>query len=77
MARKDDILKSFLENELINSKYGISRDSLPKTVREGMQSETPIINAISLIVNSLETPHPASDASLYKSITQYLKIAAL
>jgi len=77
MARKDDILKSFLEHELISSKYGLSKDSIPNSVRDGLKSETPIIKAISLIINALESIPPTSDASLYKSLSQYLNTTAL
>jgi len=77
MARKDDILKSFLEHEFIKSKYGISRNSLPKTVREGLQSEYPIVKTISLIVSGLESSESISDTNLRNKIIQYLNDAAL
>ena len=77
MARKDELLKSFLEHDLIKSKYGITKSSLPKTVREGMQSELPIVKAISIIIGSLEAIQPVTDTSLRNSVLQYLNDAAL
>lgn len=77
MARKDEILKSFLKHEILKSKYGISKSSLPKTVREGMQSKDPIVKGISLIVNSVESVPSGTDAAIYTSLSQYLKIAAI
>lgn len=77
MARKDEILKSFLEHELLKSKYRISKSSLPKNLREGLQSKDPIVRGISLIVNSAEGMPPGTDATIYKSLSQYLNTVAI
>ena len=77
MARKDDILKSFLGHDLVKSKYAISKNSLPKTVREGLQSEYPIVKTISLIVSGLESSQPMTDTNLRNTVIQYLNKAAI
>jgi hypothetical protein len=75
MARKDDILKSFLTHELIEDKYDLKREELPQTVRDALNSEKPIIKAIALIVDGLEKSPPATDNELRNSILQYLNSA--
>ena len=75
MARKDDILKSFLTHELLESKYELTREELPTTIREAMNSETPIIKAIALIVEELEKSPGATDNELRNIVLQYLNTA--
>jgi hypothetical protein len=77
MARKDKILKSFLQHKLIKDKYNLSKTSLPNTVDEGIQSEHTIIRTISLIVQGLESSPPVTDNSLRNMILQYLNETAL
>lgn len=77
MARKDDILKSFLEHDLIVDKYELEAKNLPKTVREALASEIPIIKAIGLVVENLEAATPITDNALRNLITQYLNEAAI
>ena len=50
MARKDEILKSFLNHELLETVYKLKKDELPSTIREALNSEKLIIKAIALIV---------------------------
>ena len=75
MARKDEILCSFLKHEMLTSKYELKESDIPSTVREGLNSESPIIKAISLIVEGLESPTPVTDAALRNQITQFLNEA--
>lgn len=77
MARKDDILKSFLNHELLESKYGIKKDELPSTVREALNLDKPIIKAIALIVEGLDGTSPVTDTVLRNQVTQYLNNEAL
>jgi hypothetical protein len=72
MARKDEILSSFLQHEMLVSRYGLSKDQIPSTVREGLDSSVPIIKAISLIVDALESHVPITDAALRNQVTQFL-----
>jgi len=72
MARKDEILCSFLKHEMLTSKYELKESDIPSTVREGLNSDSPIIKAISLIVEGLESPTPITDAALRNQITQFL-----
>ena len=77
MARKDDILQSFLEHDIIKDKYGLEKKDLPKTVREALTSEIPIIKTIGLVVENLEAATPTTDNALRNLITQYLNEAAI
>lgn len=75
MARKDEILNSFLKHEMLSSKYELKDSEIPKTVREGVISDSPIVKAISLIVDGLECQIPITDAALRNQITQFLNEA--
>jgi uncharacterized membrane-anchored protein YjiN (DUF445 family) len=77
MARKDDILCSFLQHDLIKSKYGISKTDLPKTISQGLQSEHPIVKTVALVVSSLESTETITDSNLRNKVIQYLNDAAL
>jgi len=75
MARKDDILKSFLTHELLESKYELKKEELPSTVREALNSDRPIIKAIALIVEGLDGTSPVTDSVLRNQVTQFLNEA--
>lgn len=75
MARKDDILKSFLNHELLTSKYELKNSDIQVTVREALNSQKPIIKAIALIVEGLDGTTPVTDAVLRQQVTQYLNEA--
>lgn len=77
MARKDDILQTFLEHEILKQKYKISKGERPGTVREGLTSSIPIIKTLSLIVDKLESSESVRDNDLRNLITQYLNQAAI
>ncbi len=72
MARKDDILKSFLIHDLLESKYNLKKEELPETVREALNCEIPIVKAIALIVYGLEKSPTVTDNELRNSVLQYL-----
>jgi hypothetical protein len=75
MARKDDILKSFLAHELLESKYELKKVELPSTVRGALNSNKPIIKAIALIVEGLDGTSPVTDSVLRNQVTQFLNEA--
>lgn len=75
MARKDEILRSFLKHEILSTKYSLKESEIPSTVREGLASTVPIIKAIALIVEGLESQTPITDAALRNQITQFLNEA--
>lgn len=72
MARKDEILCSFLKHEMLTSKYELKKSEIPSTVREALNSDIPIIKAIALIVDGLESPTQITDSALRNQIIQYL-----
>lgn len=75
MARKDDILKSFLTHELLENKYEFNKETLPSTIREALNSDKPIIKAIALIVEGLDGTSPVTDSVLRNQVTQFLNEA--
>jgi hypothetical protein len=77
MARKDDILKSFLEHEIFEEKYGISKNELPNTVNDANSSREAIIKTIALIIDNKESHLPSDDKQLNRIISQYLNEAAI
>jgi hypothetical protein len=77
MLKRDKILQSFLEHELIQEKYNISKDDLPDKVFHAQKSKTAIIKAIALIVDDKEGTLPSDDKQLYRMITQHLNEAAI
>jgi hydroxylamine reductase (hybrid-cluster protein) len=72
MARKDDILKSFLTHDLLENKYGYNIEELPTTVKEALFSDKPIIKAIALIIDGLDGTSPVTDTVLRNQVTQFL-----
>ena len=77
MARKDDILKSFLTHELLESKYELNKEELPSSIREALNSDKPIIKAIALIVEGLDGNSPVTDKVLRDQLTTYLNNHAI
>lgn len=77
MLRNEYILKSFLEHELISDKYELKDSDLPQNFREAKNSPIPIVKAIALIIENLESTPPATDNTLRNLITQYLNEAAI
>lgn len=75
MARKDEILGSFLNHEMLTTKYELKKSDIPLTVREGLNSSSAIVKAISLIIEGLESPVPITDTALRNQITQFLNEA--
>jgi hypothetical protein len=76
MVKKDNILKSYLEHEVLLEKYGISTDELPNTVDKAQISNEAIIKTIAIIIDSKEV-QLSTDKELYRRINQYLNEAAI
>lgn len=75
MARKDEILISFLNHDLLIAKYGLKKEDLPATVRLALNSDKAIVKAIALIVEGLDGNMPVTDAVLRNQVIQYLNEA--
>jgi hypothetical protein len=75
MARKDDILKSFLKHELLETEFELNKEDFPSTVREALKSDKPIIKAIGLIIEGLDGTSPVTDSALRNQVTQFLNEA--
>lgn len=77
MARKDIILRNFLEHEIIRTKYGLDNQMLPENVRKALSSDKPIIKTIAIIVDALDGSSEITDSTLRNQVFQYLNTAAL
>lgn len=75
MARKDEILKSFLSHELLDAKYELKEGDLPNTIVEALNSDVTIVKAIALIVEGLEKSPTATDNELRNTVLQFLNTA--
>ncbi len=75
MARKDEILISFLNHDLLIAKHGLKKEDLPSTVRLALNSDKAIVKAIALIVEGLDGNMPVTDAVLRNQVIQYLNEA--
>ncbi len=72
MARKDEILQSFLNHNLLKDKYDLSSEEQNMRHLDALNSEKPIIKSIALLVDELENSSAISDGRLYEMLTQYL-----
>lgn len=72
MARKDEILKSFISHEILETKYHLKKEELPCNVRDALNSEIPIVKAIGIIVEGLDGNSPVTDRVLRDQISTYL-----
>jgi hypothetical protein len=72
MLRKDKILNSFLDHEVLKTEYGLNLDDLPITIRDALNSDKPIVKAIALIIEGLEKSPSQTDNELKNTILQYL-----
>ena len=77
MARRDDILSSFLKHELLRTKYELKEKDMPTNFRQALSSDVPIVRAIALIVEKLESHEAIRDNDLRNLITQYLNQSAI
>ena len=66
MLKKDKLLQSFLEHEFINRKF--DKKDLPKTVSTARNSNIPIIKAIAIIIDDVESGIAAE--SIYRKLTK-------
>jgi len=77
MARKDDILQTFLEHDILKSKYKIAAADMPNNIREALKSDVSIVKAIALIVENLEATQVMPDKELRHLILQHLNQTAI
>ena len=77
MARKDTILNDFLIHPILAEKYNIPMFGREITIREGLNSDVPIVKTIALIVDNLENSSPTTDQTLRNIVTTYLNTAAI
>ena len=77
MARKDKILRGFLDHELLETKYKLEKNDIPATVGEALNSDIPIVKAIAIIVDGLEKTPSDSDNVLRQKVLQFLNSAAI
>lgn len=74
MARKDEILRSFLAHDLIKNQYKITEEELPTTVSAALKSKKPIIRAIAMFIDAIEGD--TTDKTLREQLINYLNTTA-
>jgi hypothetical protein len=70
---KNKIFKKFISHELIREKYRIEDMDIPNNVTRALVSEIPIIRAIAILVDELESNQGINNISLYNKINIYLQ----
>jgi hypothetical protein len=69
---KNKIFKKFISHELIREKYRLEETDIPNNLTRALVSEIPIIRAIAILVDELESNQGINDISLYNKINIYL-----
>lgn len=79
MAKKDEIFNSFMEHELLKSKYELKSEETPKNVREAKNSHIPIVKVIAEIVDTIDgiDSEKKTDQQAYDILTRYLSTTDL
>jgi hypothetical protein len=74
MAKKDEIFNSFMEHELLKTKYELKSEDIPKNVREAKNSQSPIVKLIAEIVDTIDgiDTEKKTDQQAYDILTRYL-----
>lgn len=72
MARKDNILQAFLEHRHFTENEDFKSDELPEKVVDALQSDSPIIKVIGMIIESKESNKGTTAKALYTQITATL-----
>ena len=72
MARKDNILQAFLEHNYFTESEDFNSDELPEKVVDALQSDSPIVKVIAMIINSKEDNKGTTTKALYTQITATL-----
>ena len=74
MARKDDIFASFMQHDLLVTKYELNPEELPSNLRDGKNSTIPIIKLIAEIVDTIDglDYEKKTDQQAYDILTRYL-----
>ena len=79
MAKKDEIFNSFMEHELLKTKYELNREDIPSNVREAKNSNIPIVKLIAEIVDTIDgiDSEKKTDQQAYDILTRYLSTTDL
>jgi hypothetical protein len=73
--RRDLIVESFLSHELLKTKYELNDDKIPKNLSDALKSNVPIVKAIALIVEKLESAPNTTENEMRNIVLQYLNTA--
>lgn len=75
MTRKNKLLQDFLEHPIIKEKYNISERRIPDNIEEGMRSSSPIIKALSHIINEVEKFPRKNEREVEQLIRKLLNVS--
>jgi hypothetical protein len=68
----NELLNSFLDHEMIQSKYDILKKDLPDNLKDALKSDKFIVNSIAMIVHIIQSDSNISDRSLNTKVSQHL-----
>lgn len=79
MAKKDEIFNSFMEHELLKTKFELNREDIPSNVREAKNSNIPIVKLIAEIVDTIDgiDSEKKTEQQTYDLLTRYLSTTDL
>jgi hypothetical protein len=68
----NELLNSFLDHELLQEKYKISKKDLPNNLKDALKSDNPVVNSIAMIVQSIQSDSNITDKALKTKVSQHL-----
>jgi hypothetical protein len=68
----NELLNSFLDHELLQEKYKISKKDLPDNLKDALKSDNPVVNSIAMIVQSIQSDSNITDKALKTKVSQHL-----
>lgn len=68
----NELLNSFLDHELLQDKYKISKKDLPDNLKDALKSDKAIVNSIAMIVQTMQSDSNITDKALKTKVSQHL-----
>ena len=72
MIKKDLILKSVLEDLMLQEKYNLKDEKLPNSVNEGKQSNNSAVRTIANLISEVEKDNTITEKTLYQFVIKSL-----
>jgi len=68
----NELLKSFLDHELLQDKFKIQKTDLPNNLKDALKSENAVVNSIALIIQTIQSESNITDKALKTKVSQHL-----